>query len=192
MTGTVVKRGLVTPAGNRLVFDDELLPPPAGATAPPLASAITLGTKDDKLMLKIDQIKGTVDLICAPAPPASQSVAGTVTIKSDGPGSKFSIECGPTGTIDIKTGAGGTVNIDGGAQLNIKAQATVEVESTGMVEVKGNPIKLNWGRRRDARGVHRDGMGVPDGRQRHRWDGHGPPRAGARAGHAADPVDLPG
>jgi Type VI secretion system/phage-baseplate injector OB domain len=143
MTGAVVKRGLVTPAGNRLVFDDELMPPPAGATAPPIASGITMGTKDDKLMLKIDQVKGTVDLICAPAPPTSQTVAGTVTIKSDGPGSKFMIECGPTGTIDIKTGAGGTVNIDGGATLNIKAQATVKIESTGMVEVKGNPIKLN-------------------------------------------------
>jgi hypothetical protein len=142
MTGMVVKRGLVTPAGNKLVFDDELVPPPAEAPAP-LTSAIQLGTGDDKITLKIDETKGTVDLLCEPAPPRSQTPGGTVTIKSGGPGSKFVIECGPTGTIDIKTGAGGTVNIDGGAQLNIKAQATVKIESTGMVEVKGNPIKLN-------------------------------------------------
>jgi phage protein D len=143
MTGTVVKRGFLTPSGSRLVFDDELAPPPAGQTAPPLASAITLGSKDDKLVLKIDQIKGTIDLLCEPAPPASQAVAGTVTIKIGGPGSKLAIETGPTGTIDIKTGAGGTVNVDGGAQLNLKAQATVKIESTGMLELKGNPIKLN-------------------------------------------------
>ena len=31
MTGMVVKRGFVSSAGNRLLFDDELLPPPAGA-----------------------------------------------------------------------------------------------------------------------------------------------------------------
>jgi hypothetical protein len=142
MTGMVVKRGFLTPAGNKLVFDDELVPLPAEAPAP-LASAIQLGTGDDKLTLKIDETKGTVDLLCEPAPPRSQTPGGTVTIKSGGPGSKFVIECGPTGTIDIKTGAGGTVNIDGGAQLNIKAQATVKIESTGMVEVKGNPIKLN-------------------------------------------------
>jgi hypothetical protein len=143
MTGMVVKRGFLTPSGNRLVFDDELAPPPAGQTAPPIASGITLGTKDDKLALIINQTKGTIDLLCEPAPPASQQVAGTVTIKIGGPGSKLAIETGPTGTIDIKTGAGGTLNIDGGAQLNVKAQATVKIESTGMVEVKGNPIKLN-------------------------------------------------
>jgi phage protein D len=142
MTGMVVKRGFVTPAGNRLVFDDELVPPPAEAPAP-LTSAMTLGTKDDKLMVKIDQVKGTMDLICAPSPPVSQTPGGKVTIKSDGPSSTLDIECGQAGTVNIKVGAGGQMNIDGGTTLNLKAQATIKIESTGMVEVSGKPIKLN-------------------------------------------------
>ena len=94
-------------------------------------------------MLKIDQVAGTIDLICEPVPPNSKTPAGTMTIKIGGPSSKLAIETGEAGTIDLKTGAGGTVNIDGGAQLNLKAQATVKIESTGMVEVTGKPIKLN-------------------------------------------------
>ena len=51
-------------------------PPPAGASAPPTTSAITLGTKDDKIMLKIDQVAGTIDLICEPVPPTARRRPG--------------------------------------------------------------------------------------------------------------------
>ena len=144
MTGMVVKRGFVSSAGNRLVFDDELLPPPAGATAPPVTSAITLGTKNDKLMLKIDQIAGTIELIANPAPPESKVTGGNLTIKVGGANTKLLIEAGPAGIVDLKTGAGGTVNIDGGANLNLKATASVKIESTAMVEIKGTTgVKIN-------------------------------------------------
>jgi hypothetical protein len=130
MSGAVVKRGFVSAAGNRLVFDDELLPAPA--TGPPVKSAMSLGTSGDELTLKIDQTAGTVDLFCKPAPPASQTPTGTLTI-----------ECGAAGTINIKTGAGGTVTIDGGANLSLKAQASLKLESQGVVEIKGQLVKIN-------------------------------------------------
>ncbi|HSH23635.1 MAG TPA: phage baseplate assembly protein V [Acidimicrobiales bacterium] len=121
----VVKSGFVSRAGHRLVFDDD--GHPTGKL-----SAITLGTKGDNLALKIDQTNGTVTLSCKPAPPESVKPTGTVTI-----------ETGKAGTIDIKTGEGGTVNIDGGASLSLKAQASVKIESQGVVEIKGQLVKLN-------------------------------------------------
>jgi phage protein D len=129
-TAAVVQRGFTSPAGNRLVFHDEL--PPGTAAAPPTASQVTLGTKDGNLSLAIDQVAGTVTLMCKPAPPNSKSAAGRLTI-----------ECGNAGTIDIKTGPGGTVNVDGGSSLNVKAQASVKIESNGVVSVKGSQIRLN-------------------------------------------------
>jgi phage protein D len=129
-TASVAWRGIVSSSGNRLAFHDEL--PPGQGNPPPKASEIVLGTGDASMALAIDQVAGTVQLTCVPAPPGSKATSG-----------HLSIECGNAGVIDIKTGAGGTVNIDGGANLNLKAQAAVKIESTGVVEIKGNPIKLN-------------------------------------------------
>jgi hypothetical protein len=122
---TVVKSGYVSRQGHRLLFDDD-----GGPTGQ--NSAITLGTKDDKLGLKIDQTNGTITLTCDPAPPESMSPQGSLTI-----------ETGSLGSIDIKTGQGGTVSIDGGSQLTLKAQASISIESQGVLELKGTMIKLN-------------------------------------------------
>jgi phage baseplate assembly protein gpV len=121
----VVKSGYVSRQGHRLLFDDD--GGPTGST-----SAITLGTKDDKLGLKIDQTNGKLTLTCDPAPPESHTPQGSLTI-----------EAGQLGTIEIKTGAGGSVSIDGGAQLEIKAQASLKIESQGVLELQGTMIKLN-------------------------------------------------
>jgi len=130
MTAEVVLRGFVSGAGNRLVFHDDV--PPGADGAPPSASDIELGTSDGSLSLKIDQVAGTVTLTCKPAPPASQSAAGQLTI-----------ECGDAGTVNIKAGAGGSVNIDGGASLSLKAQGSIEIQSSGQVAIKGAQIMLN-------------------------------------------------
>jgi phage protein D len=129
-TADVVWRGFVSASGNRLSFHDQL--PPGDGDPPPQASDLVLGTKDSSLALAIDQVAGTVLLSCRPAPPNSKAEAGQLTI-----------QCGDTGVINITTGTGGTVNVDGGAQLNLKAQTAIKIESEGVVEIKGNPIKLN-------------------------------------------------
>lgn len=130
MAASVIRRGFVSGAGNRLVFHDELPPPDSGG--PPTASAITLGTKDASLCLAIDQTAGTVTLTCKPAPPDSQAASGQLTI-----------ECGDAGIVNIKTGAGGSVTIDGGDSLTLKAQASISIQSSGQVAIKGSQIMLN-------------------------------------------------
>ena len=129
-TSDVVWRGFCSPSGNRLAFHDQL--PPGNGSDPPKASDLVLGTKNANLALAIDQVAGTVTLTCKPAPPDSKSAAGHLTI-----------QCGDNGIIDITTGQGGTVNVNAGAQLSVKAQTSVKIESGGAVEIKGNPIKLN-------------------------------------------------
>jgi phage protein D len=132
-TGTVVWRGVASPSGNRLAFHDEL--PPGEGDQPPSASELVLGTGTGDLSLTIDQVAGTVVLLCSPS-------------SLDGMG-HLTIECGAGGTVDIKAGADGTVNVDGGAELDLTAKAvkltgeTISIESNGLVEVKGSEIKLN-------------------------------------------------
>lgn len=130
MAASVIRRGFVSGAGNRLVFHDEL--PPADSGGPPTASDITLGTKDGSLCLAIDQTAGTVTLSCKPAPPDSQAPSGQLTI-----------QCGDAGIVNITTGPGGSVTIDGGDSLSLKAQASISIESSGQVAIKGSQIMLN-------------------------------------------------
>lgn len=117
-----VWRGLVSPAGNRLAFHDEL--PPSGG--PPTAAEIVLGTAKGDVALVVDQVAGTVTVRCDPA-----SGAGKVVV-----------ECGASGSVEVRAGAGGTVKVDGGRQLDLCAQA-VRIAATGDVEIKGRQIKLN-------------------------------------------------
>ncbi|HEV8561865.1 MAG TPA: phage baseplate assembly protein V [Actinophytocola sp.] len=128
--GNVVERGIATSGGNRLKFTDDLPPGPPGSL-PPNKSEIVLGTKDDKLALKIDQAGGTVSLTCNPAPPVSKSPNGTLTI-----------ECPGMGAIEIKAGAGGLkITTDG--QLELNGKLGVKIESSAITEVKGSMLKLN-------------------------------------------------
>jgi hypothetical protein len=128
-SGAVNERGFASPAGNKLQFTDDLPPGPPGP--PPIKSAISLGTKDDKLGLVIDQVAGTVTLACNPVMPESKTAAGSLTI-----------ECGALGAITIKGGSGG-VKIQSEGQLELDGKLGVKINSTGVVEVKGQLIKLN-------------------------------------------------
>lgn len=129
-SASIVRRGIVTPSNNMLVFEDD--GPPEAGDAPPTVSSILLGTGDSHLALSIDQVAGTITLSCKPAPPKSKSPTGQLTI-----------ECGDAGVINIKTGPGGQINIDGGAALNLKAQESVQIQSSGIVAIKGAEIQLN-------------------------------------------------
>ncbi|MGD0556575.1 MAG: phage baseplate assembly protein V [Streptosporangiaceae bacterium] len=121
----VARRGFVSAAGNRLVFADKI--PPGDAGGPPEVSAITLGTGDGTLSLSIDQVAGTVTLSCSPAAPGSKTEKGTLNIR-----------CGTAGTINVTAGQGGTVNIDGGANLNLKAEGSISIQSQGSVSIQGS------------------------------------------------------
>ncbi|WP_432012817.1 phage baseplate assembly protein V [Streptomyces cucumeris] len=124
----VVRRGIVSPAGNMLAFHDRI-PPAAGQ--PPTASAIVLGTKDARLGLTIDQVAGTVTLTCRPQPPDSKGAG------------RLHIDCGDGGAVDITAGTGGRVSIDGGSSLSLRAQSSITLESSGTVAIKGAKIELN-------------------------------------------------
>jgi phage protein D len=117
---TVIRRGFLSPSGNRLVFYDD--GPPGGGR--PTASQVILTTAQDKLGLILDQVAGTLALVC----------------KSGSPPGRLTIEC--DGNVEIKAGASGSLTIDGGASLTLKGK-TVSIEGTGPVAVKGKPIQLN-------------------------------------------------
>ena len=127
--GNVVGRGIATPAGNQLLFTDELPPGPPGP--PPMKSAVTLGTGDGNLALSIDQVAGTVTLSCKPAPPKSKNPNGTLTI-----------DCSGLGKIEIKGGTGG-VKIESEGQLELSGQMGVKISSSAMVQVQGQMVQLN-------------------------------------------------
>ncbi len=130
LAGTVVKRGFVSGAGNTLLFEDELIPPPGAG--PPIKSAFSLLTADGSMGIAVDQTAGTVTVSCSPSPPASQSPTGTVEI---------TVNAG--GSITISAGAGGSITIDGGGSLELKAMQSIKISSQGTVELSGTQIKLN-------------------------------------------------
>jgi hypothetical protein len=130
MAGTVVRRGFVSAAGNVLLFEDELVPPPA--EGPPLNSKMTLATGDGGMGLVVDQTGGSIKLTCSPSPPASQSPTGTVEI---------TVNAG--GSISISAGTGGSIKIDGGDSLELTAMRSVKISSTGSVDIQGTKINLN-------------------------------------------------
>jgi hypothetical protein len=125
----VNERGFATPAGNKLLFTDDLPPGPPGL--PPNKSSISLGTKDDKLSLAIDQVAGTITLTCDPSPPASKTPSGTLTI-----------ECPNLGAISIKAGMGG-LKLETDGQLELNGKMGVKIESAAITEIKGSLVKLN-------------------------------------------------
>lgn len=131
----IVKRGFVSPNGNRLLFHDEA--PPGGGT--PTTDLMVLATKEDKIGLSIDGVAGTLTLSCKPSKPP-----GTLVIECDG---NVEIKAAPTGSMLIDGGSeltlkGKTVKIEAAAMAEVKGK-TVNVEGTGPVAVKGKPIQLN-------------------------------------------------
>ncbi|MFG1648162.1 phage baseplate assembly protein V [Amycolatopsis sp. NPDC049252] len=110
-TAAVVWRGIVSPNGNRLAFHDERTP---GSSPTPTKGEIVLGTAKGDVAIVIDQVKGTLKLVCKNG-----------------------------GRIDVQAGKGAQVTIGGGADLSLTAEKSIKIESKGPVEIKGNPIKLN-------------------------------------------------
>ncbi|GAA3989041.1 VgrG-related protein [Allokutzneria multivorans] len=117
VTGSVVRRGIASPTGNQLVFEDDLLT---------LSSKVSLGSGD--VGLSMDRVLGNVTVSAKP----EVGAGGTVVI-----------DCGNAGAVQIKAGTGGAVTVDGGEFLTLSARAAVRIASDGIVEIKGTAIKLN-------------------------------------------------
>jgi hypothetical protein len=134
--GIVVKRGLVSRLGHKVLIDDD-----GDGKVPPSKSGITIGTKDDKIMIKYDEVNKKISILCdSTSPPAA------IEIKQNGAGGSITIEqAGSNGTLTLKSG--GNVNVEAGpsGKLTLKGGASgVSIEGgAGMVEIKGSQVKLN-------------------------------------------------
>lgn len=113
--GKVTKNGHVTRTGAALSFVEE-----AGKD-----ESIKLMTSDDKFTVVLDKTKTTITV----------DSGGKVLIK---------------GATDVSIEAGANLNLKGGANVTVEASAslelkgaTVKVQGSGPVQVKGTPIQLN-------------------------------------------------
>ncbi|WP_370941873.1 VgrG-related protein [Amycolatopsis sp. cg5] len=127
--GDVVRRGFMSGSGNGLVFSDELPPPPAAG--PAATSAVRLGSTAGEVALSLDQVACTAALRCDPVPGTSAPPAGKLTIGS------------LSGQVTVSASPAGAVTIDGGAALVLKATTSIDIESQGVVTIKGLQIRLN-------------------------------------------------
>jgi len=133
--GQVVKRGLVSRLGNKVLIDDD-----GDGMAPPLASGITIGTGDDKIVVQLDDVSKKLTILCdSSGPPAA------IEIKQNGAGGSVLIEqAGAGGTLDIRSGGNVTVEAAAPGSLTLKGGAGVKIDAgAGMVELSGSMVKLN-------------------------------------------------
>ena len=133
--GQVVKRGIVSRLGNKVLIDDD-----GDGTLPPSASGITLGTGDDKITIQIDDVNKKLIISCdASTPPA------TIEITQNGAGGSITIEqAGTGGSIDVKSAGNVTVEAAAPGNLTLKGGTGVKIDGgTGMVELSGSMVKLN-------------------------------------------------
>jgi hypothetical protein len=164
MVTEVHHRGIVSNTGNALVFYDVPAPLPAPdlgdaaaatgmsgvdagggtgsaaapttlSTAPPMASAVRLGSQQGEVGVTVDQVNCGVSISAAP-------VLGVTTV----PVPNVNIQA-ENGFVNIGVGADGTMLIDGGMNLIIKSSTAVTIDAPtinlmGLPLVNGVPIPL--------------------------------------------------
>ncbi len=133
--GKVVKRGLVSRLGHKILVDDDGDPP-----APATTSGITIGNKDDSISVQLDDVNKKVTITCdASTPPAA------IEIKQNGSGGSIVIEqSGTGGTLTIKSAGDLTIEAAAPGKLTLKGGTGVKIDAgAGMVELSGTQVKLN-------------------------------------------------
>jgi phage protein D len=133
--GMVVKRGSVSRLGHKILVDDD-----GDGKVPPSKSGITIGTKDDKIMIKYDEVNKKITILCdSSAPPAA------IEIKQNGAGGSITIEqAGTGGTLTLKSAGNVTVEAAAPGNLTLKGGTGVKIDAgAGMVELSGSQVKLN-------------------------------------------------
>jgi hypothetical protein len=134
-SGKVQGRGITAPSGTGLQFLDDVQMP----SGKPMKSQVNLGTNDASIALAIDQVQGTITITCKPAPPNS-SGTGAITIDCSSAAGKVEVKSG-TGGVKVETE--GELELSGKTGVKISSNANVQISGTGIVEVKGQMIKLN-------------------------------------------------
>jgi len=135
--GMVVKRGIVSRLGHKVLIDDD--GDAQNPAPPPTKSGITIGTKDDKIMFKYDDVDKKLTILCdASTPPAA------IEIKQNGAGGSITIEqAGAGGTLTLKSAGDVSVEAATPGKLELKGGAGVKIDAgIGTVELSGSQIKL--------------------------------------------------
>jgi hypothetical protein len=133
--GQVVKRGWVSRLGHKILIDDD-----GDGNIPPSKSGITIGTKDDKIMIQYDEVNKKLTILCdSSAPPAA------IEIKQNGAGGSITIEqAGTGGTLTLKSAGNVSVEAAAPGNLTLKGGTGVKIDAgAGMVELSGSQVKLN-------------------------------------------------
>jgi phage protein D len=133
--GLVVKRGLVSRLGHKMLVDDD-----GDGTTPPSKSGITIGNKDDTITIQYDDVNKKITILCdASTPPAA------IEIKQNGAGGSITIEqAGSGGTLTLKSAGDVTVEAATPGKLTLKGGTGVKIDGgAGMVELSGAQVKLN-------------------------------------------------
>lgn len=133
--GLVVKRGLVSRLGHKVLVDDD-----GDGNLPPSKSGITIGNKDDSITIQIDDVNKTITILCdSSGPPAAIEIkqngaGGSILIEQAGTGGSLTLKS--AGDVSVEAAAPGSLTLKGGTGVKIDAGA-------GMVELSGSQIKLN-------------------------------------------------
>ncbi len=133
--GMVVKRGIVSRLGHKILIDDD-----GDGALPPSKSGVTIGTADDKIMFRYDEVAKTLTILCdSTTPPAA------IEIKQNGSGGSITIEqAGAGGSLSVKSAGSVTVEAAAPGSLTLKGGTGVKIDGgSGPVELSGLSIKLN-------------------------------------------------
>ncbi len=133
--GQVVKRGIVSRLGNKVLIDDD-----GDGQLPPSASGITIGNLDDSISVQLDDVNKKIIITCdASTPPAS------IEIRQNGAGGSITIEqAGTGGSIDVTSAGNVTIEAAAPGNLTLKGGTGVKIDGgAGMVELSGSMVKLN-------------------------------------------------
>ncbi|MFG2794556.1 phage baseplate assembly protein V [Streptomyces sp. NPDC048419] len=148
--GNVFRRGIVSPSGMNLTFQDDGVP-----DTPPELSQVTLGSFEGTMGLTINQTAGLVALLSDPVPgeEGGDSDVGLITIQV-GEGGIISLVSGGTITLEaeeaivlnapsISLESDAEMTLDAGAALNIAAGEELSVAAGGDASVEAPLINLN-------------------------------------------------
>lgn len=135
-SGRVVKRGIVSRLGHKVLIDDD-----GDGRLPPTTSGITIGNEDDTISIHLDDVGKKLVIVCDATTPSPAAIE----IRQNGVGGSILIEqAGQGGTIDVKGAGNVTVEAAAPGSLTLKGGAGVKIDGgAGMVELSGSMVKLN-------------------------------------------------